>query len=55
MEIAIQTTSDIMVVKRAGEDWFSADPSQWETLMEMLKEIDYAFFPSKSEEPPIKS
>ena len=44
MELEIQTTSDIMTVTIDGEDWFSADPSEWEALKKMLAACDYNLF-----------
>ena len=49
MEVFIQTTADVMEVKKDGEAWFFSDPTEWKTLLEMLNSHDYVFFPSKYE------
>lgn len=44
MTSIIQTTSDVLIVDIDGKCWFASDPSQWDTLKEILAEHDYNQF-----------
>jgi hypothetical protein len=44
MTLSIQTTSEALTAEIDGKQFVSADPSEWEALMELVKRCDYNFF-----------
>lgn len=44
MTLAIQNTSEIMIVEIDGKPWIFAEPNEWEALKRMLVETDYNQF-----------